>query len=224
MLVADPHPVVREGVKALLNAQPDMQVVGEAHDGITALGLVAELRPDVLILETDLPGLDGVQVAGQGHEVHPGCKPLVLTTCEQPGQVQLLFRFGARGYVLKRAPTEQLVQAVRTVAAGGTYLDPEVADYIVASSHNPTETDGTADTLSNRELLVMRLIALGYSNKEIAARLNLSVKTVETYKARAMAKLELSTRADLMRHAIRNGWLSDEPELVLAVATGNRPE
>src|SRR4051812_20436695 len=131
VLVADPHGCVREGLKALVNVQPDMRVVGEACDGPAALALAAELDPDVVVIDAALPGLDGAQVVPRLREARPGRRVLVLTACEHAGTMRLLLGVGARGYVLKRSPADRLVQALRAVAAGDTYLDPEMAAGVV---------------------------------------------------------------------------------------------
>jgi DNA-binding NarL/FixJ family response regulator len=216
VLVADPHCVVREGLRAVLGAH-GMRLAGEACDGPTALALATELNPDLVVLETSLPGLDGAQVTAR-----LGCdrKVLVLTGCENAGSVRLLLGMGARGYVLKRSPADQLIQAVRAVAGGRTYLDPAVAGCVVGAVLGGGEGKPAAE-LSDREVQVLRLIALGYSNKEIAARLRVSVKTVETYKARALEKLGGHRRVDIVRHAVRSGWLADpdRPLVVSAVRT-----
>jgi DNA-binding NarL/FixJ family response regulator len=209
VLVADAHGCVREGLKALVNGQPDMRVVGEAGDGPTALALAAELDPDVVVLDASLPGLDGAQVVPRLREGRPDRRVLVLTACERAGTMRLLLGVGARGYVLKRSPADRLTQALRAVAAGNTYLDPEMGAGVVGAFLG-TAGEGKTDTeLSAREVQVVRLVALGYSNKEIAARLKVSVKTVETYKARAMGKLQMRSRVDVVRFAVRSGWLDD---------------
>jgi DNA-binding NarL/FixJ family response regulator len=207
VLVADPHMIVREGVKSLVAAQPGLRVVGEAHDAPTALARTAELSPDVVILEASLPGLDGAHVAARLGETCPDQKVLVLTGCERPGTAQLLLGLGVRGYVLKRSPADRLVQALRDV--GRTYIDPEVAGSVVGAFLNTQRAASPEGELSEREVQVIRLIALGYSNKEIAARLLLSVKTVETYKARALEKLGGHSRVDIVRHAAERGWLAE---------------
>jgi DNA-binding NarL/FixJ family response regulator len=207
VLVADPHACAREGVKALLHAHPDLRVVGEAVDGPTALALAETLGPDVVVLEVALPGLDGAQVTARLREARPARGVVVLTANEQPGTVRLLLGMGARGYVLKRSPGDGLAPAVRAVAGGGTYLDPSVAGHVVGSSGAP---DGE---LSEREVQVLRLVARGYSNKEVAAKFKLSVKTVETYKDRFMEKLGVRTRVGIVRYAVECGWLgADVPD------------
>ncbi|WP_020469638.1 response regulator [Zavarzinella formosa] len=204
VLVADGHAVVREGVKALLNAQPDMRVVAEAVDGPEAVRLANEADPDVVILEVSLPGLSGPDVAAQIRAARPDQKVVVLTACEETGSVRLLLAAGVVGYVLKRATADQLLHAIRSVAGGGSYLDPVMADGLVAPSTPPDAM------LSEREGQVLRMVAIGYSNKEIAARMKLSVKTIETYKTRAMEKLRMRSRVDLVRYANERGWLTDK--------------
>lgn len=217
VLVADPHCVVREGIKALVNGQPDLRSVGEAADGPTAVALSSQLGPDVVLLEASLPGLDGAQVVARMMEAGAERKVMVLTGCEHGGLMRLLLGMGVRGYVLKRSPAELLLQALRAVAGGGTFIDPEMAGAVAGDPLGAHEPAGVA--LSEREVQVVRLIALGYSNKEIAARLRLSVKTVETYKTRSMEKLDLRGRVDIVRLAIRSGWLTeDAPERLVVSA------
>jgi DNA-binding NarL/FixJ family response regulator len=199
VLVADPHAVVREGLKALLNARPDMRVVGEAADAATAAALAAELNPDVAVAEVSLPGPDG-ELARFCQAV-AGRRVVILTADEDAARLRLALTAGARGYVPKRASLDRLVAAVRAVADGKTYLDPDAGGSVAGRTE-----DGTS--LSEREAEVLRLVALGYCNKEIATRLRVSVKTVETYKARAVRKLGATSRVDVVRHALRRGWLA----------------
>jgi DNA-binding NarL/FixJ family response regulator len=209
--LADDHAVVRSGLKALINAQPDMEVSGEAGDGRTACDQVQELQPDVVVMDVSMPKLNGAQATVQLKQACPNVKVLALTVHEDKGYLRLLLEAGASGYVLKRAAAEDLIHAIRTVAAGGVYLDPALAGQVVGSfvrspaGHRAPE----GGDLSDREAEVVRLIAAGYSNKEIASRISLSVKTVETYKARSMEKLGLESRADLVRYALQRGWLQN---------------
>jgi DNA-binding NarL/FixJ family response regulator len=209
VLLADDHNVVREGLKALINAQDGMEVVGEAADGPTAVARAAELRPDVVVMDITMPGLNGAKATGRVREACPGVKVLALTAHEDRAYLRQLLEAGATGYVLKRAAAAELVQAVRAVAAGGVYLDPALAGRVAggfvtaaAAREALTGTD-----LSDREEEVVRLIADGFSNKQIATRLSLSVKTVETYKARSLEKLGLRDRIELVRYARQRGWL-----------------
>jgi DNA-binding NarL/FixJ family response regulator len=208
VLLADDHAIVREGLKFLINSQEDMQVIGEAGDGPSALSLTAELNPDVVVVDVSMPGLNGADVTTQLRNAHPDRKVLVLTVHEEKGYLRLLLEAGASGYVLKRAAAAELVQAIRSVADGRTYLDPALAASVVDEYVHPTvEREASTAELSEREAEVVRLIALGYSNKEIAAQLKVSVKTVETYKTRSMEKLHIRSRVDIVRYAVRRGWL-----------------
>jgi len=212
IFVADDHQIVREGLKALINAQPDMQVVGEAEDGRAAWTLAKRLLPDVVVMDVSMPDMNGAEATERLRVECPQVKVLALTVYEDRGYLQQLLKAGASGYVLKRAVTEELVRAVRTVARGGSYVDPTLAGKLV-SSYIRQDTGGpkqpTAE-LSERETQVLRLAAWGYSNKEIGAKLQISVKTVETYKVRLMEKLNLRSRADIVRHALRQGWLQED--------------
>jgi DNA-binding NarL/FixJ family response regulator len=209
--LADDHAVVRSGLKALINAQPDMEVSGEAGDGRTACDQVQELQPDVVVMDVSMPKLNGAQATVQLKQACPKVKVLALTVHEDKGYLRLLLEAGASGYVLKRAAAEDLIHAIRTVAAGGVYLDPALAGKVVGSFVRAPAGQSAPEggDLSDREAEVVRLIAAGYSNKEIASRISLSVKTVETYKARSMEKLGLESRADLVRYALQRGWLQN---------------
>lgn len=213
VFLVDDHPIVRKGLKALIDEQLDMEVVGEAGDGRVALLQVKELQPDVMILDLTLPDLNGIQVMERVKQICPSMNVLVLTIHEASGYLRQLFQTGAAGYLLKRTAGEELTHAIRVVATGGAYLDPTLAGKMVTTlvHHSPQKgkDTGTTNKLSDREKEVLRLIALGYSNKEIAAQLDLSAKTIETYKARLIEKLGLSSRAELVRYALNQGWLQD---------------
>jgi DNA-binding NarL/FixJ family response regulator len=210
VLLADDHAVVREGLKALINAESGMEVVGEAADGEEAVALAAQLDPDVAVLDVSMPGLNGAQATTKLREARPDRKILALTVHEDKGYLKLLLEAGAAGYVLKRAAAAELVQAIRAVAAGGAYIDPAMAGGLVDDFVNPAlpAKETPAAELSERETEVVRMIAQGYSNKEIAAQLKVSVKTVETYKTRSMEKLGMRGRVDIVRYAAKRGWLS----------------
>jgi DNA-binding NarL/FixJ family response regulator len=213
IVLADDHPIVREGLKQLVNAQPDMRVVGEAADGEAACRAAKELSPDVLVIDLSMPVLGGAEAAERIRRECPTVKVLALTVHEERFYVTQLLRAGASGYVLKRAAAAELVRAVRTVAAGGTYIDPALAGAIVEGYLDAQHTaeHERQDPLSEREREVLVRIARGFSNKEIAAELALSVKTVETYKGRVAEKLGLRSRVDIVRYAARQGWLGDAP-------------
>ena len=211
VVLADDHAVVREGLKALVNAQPDMHVVGEAADGEAAWQAAKELEPDVLVMDLSMPLLGGAEATARVRRDCPNVKVLALTVHEERLYLTPLLRAGASGYVLKRAASSELVRAVRTVAAGDTYIDPSIAAALVEGyleSNEPAELLPN-DVLSDREREVLMRIAKGFSNKEIAAELGLSVKTVETYKGRVAEKLGLRSRVDIVRYAARQGWLGE---------------
>jgi DNA-binding NarL/FixJ family response regulator len=209
VLLAEDHAIVREGLKLLLSAQGDMDVVGEADNGITAWQKAKELRPCVVVMDVSLPELNGVEATERIKRDCPDVTVLALTVHEERGYLRRLLQAGASGYVLKRAAAKELTQAIRTVVAGGVYLDPRLADkVIIGLIRDQSLKDSRQHTeLSQRETEVLRLIALGYGNKEIATRLAISVKTVETYKTRLMEKLDLHSRVDIVRYALRQGWL-----------------
>ena len=212
VFLADDHVVVREGLKALVNAEPDMHVVGEADNGRAAWLLAKELCPDVVVMDVSMPEMSGAQATERLRLECPQVKVLALTIYEDRAYLRQMLEAGAAGYVLKRAAMEELAHAVRTVAAGGSYLDPTLAGKIISSYLNQAPAGGKAagGELSERECQVLRLIAWGYSNKEIGWKLNISVKTVDTYKLRLMEKLDLRSRTDIVRYALRQGWLQDE--------------
>ena len=207
--IADDHAVVRDGLRALVEAQPGLEVVGEAADSQEAWQRARELKPDVLLLDLSMPGLPGADAAERIAKDCPTVKVVALTMHEERGYVTRLLRAGAAAYVAKRSATEELVRAIRAVASGGTYIDPSLAAALLAD--RPPRADGPrqAADLTAREGEVLRLVARGYSNKEIAAALEVSVKTVETHKANGMTKLGLTNRAALVRFAVDEGWLQD---------------
>jgi DNA-binding NarL/FixJ family response regulator len=208
LLLVDDHAVVREGLKRLIGGQPDLEVVGEASDGNEAIARMKELQPDVVMMDVSMPGLSGVDATAQLKALCPAVRVLALTVHEDDAYAREFLKAGAVGYLLKRASTEELLRAIRAVAAGKIYLDPRIADRLVNTLIEPERARSSAIAeLSEREAEVLRLIALGYANKEIAAQLDLSIKTIETYKARSMEKLGLRSRVDIVRIAVERGWL-----------------
>lgn len=207
--VADDHPIVLAGIKALLQAAPDIALVGEATTGTAALDTICRASPDVAVIDISMPDLNGIDLARHLAERCPQVRLLALTVHEDRAYVQPLLQTGARGYLLKRSAAEDLLRAVRAVAEGGIYLDPAVADKALPSASRRAAEPGAEEALSPREEEVLRLTAQGFSNKEIAARLGVSVKTAETHKARAAEKLGLRTRADIVRHGASHGWLEE---------------
>ena len=211
VLLAEDHLTVREGVKFILDAQPDIEVVGEAGDGRAALLLAREVAPDVVLMDVSMPGMNGLRATERLSEELPLVRVVALTRHTDRAYMQQLLQAGAAGYVLKQSDPSVLLQAVRAVAAGGTYLDPAIAGKALSGYYGRKAVGGSVAevNLSDRETEVLRLIALGYSNKEIAARLSLSVKTVEAHKANAMRKLDMTSRIDIVRYAMLQGWLQD---------------
>jgi DNA-binding NarL/FixJ family response regulator len=211
VLLADDHPVVRSGLKTLIDAQADMEVVGEAFDGGATVRAVGDTHPDVVVMDVSMPGMGGAEATERIRKDAPAVRVLALTAYEDRGYLQLLLRVGAQGYVLKRAAAADLVRAIRAVAAGETYVDPAVAGQLVAARPAAAAAAAPAAAdLSVREAEVLRLIARGLPVKQIATQLDVSARTIETYKARGMEKLGLTTRAELVRHATRNGWLNPQ--------------
>lgn len=209
VLLADDHAVVREGLKALINGHPDMEVVGEAADGRAVCSRATELCPDVVVMDVSMPFVNGVEATREVRHLRPEIKVLALTVHEERSYLRELMEAGAAGYVLKRSAAEDLVHALRVVARGDLYLDPSVTAVVLGKLSRARLQDSQRPELSERETEVLQLIARGHSNKEIAERLKLSVKTVETYKARSMEKLGLTGRADIVRFAVHQGWLRD---------------
>lgn len=203
--VADDHPVVRNGLRGLIAAEPDMEVVGEAYDGETAVREAATLRPDVVVMDVSMPGLGGAEATERIRADCPGVRVVALTAHEDRGYLTRLLAAGAAGYVLKRSAAADLVRAIRVVAAGETYLDPAVAGQVVAVLAGGGVSGAE---LSEREEDVLRRLARGQAVKQVAAALGVGVRTVETYKARGMEKLGLTTRVDLIRYAVTRGWLA----------------
>lgn len=208
VLLVDDHAIVREGIRALLAGNLRFEVVGEAGDGSSALAAVDRLQPDVVILDLSAPGLNGTQVTRALRLSHPAVKLLALSTHEERGYVRSLLDAGGAGYVLKRSALSEILNALDVVSTGGTYLDSSLTEpldlKLAARRH---DGDGHLP-LSARERQVVGHVAHGFSNKEIADKLAVSVKTVETYRYRATDKLGLHSRADLVRYAIEQGWLA----------------
>jgi DNA-binding NarL/FixJ family response regulator len=209
LLLVDDHVVVREGLRALLASDPRFEIVGEAAEGDGAISAANSLNPDVVVMDVSLPGMNGVQATRQLKLRQPDVRVVALTVHEEGGYLRSLLDAGASGYVLKRSAASELVRALHVVGDGGTYLDPGMAGQLVGKLVRNAPHAGPAPGLSDREREVVRLVARGYSNKEIASKLEVSVKTVETYRYRAVEKLGLRGRADLVRYAIEQGWLDE---------------
>ncbi|MCU1267183.1 MAG: DNA-binding response regulator [Acidobacteria bacterium] len=212
ILLAEDHETVRAGLKLIVNSQPDMEVVGEATDGRSAIAQAEKLLPDIVLMDISMPQLNGLKATEKLKESRPEIKVLTLTRHKDDGYLQQLLRAGASGYVLKQSPPSELLHAIRAIVAGGKYLDPAVAGKVMGtySGRQSATTSGKPqESLSDREEEVLRLIAWGHSNKEIGARLEISVKTVEVHKANCMKKLGMRSRIDIVRYALLQGWLQD---------------
>lgn len=208
ILLADDHVTVRHGLKLLIEAQPDMKVVAEASDGASAIKQALALKPDVIVMDISMPGMNGLVATRKLKKQHPGAAIVTLTRHGDDAYLQELLRAGVSGYVLKQSAPAELLQAIRAAAAGGQYLDSTLTARVTAGflgREGKGVKSGAA--LTDREADVLRLIAAGYSNKEIAGRLSLSVKTVEAHKANAMRKLGLTGRIDIVKYAVLQGWL-----------------
>ncbi len=199
LVIADDHAVVRSGLRMLLDAEPDFEVAAEAGDVQSALRYVRAHRPRVLILDLNMPGEPSLPAIGSFTEASPETRIVVLTMQSDPAFAREALRAGALGYVLKEAADAELVEAVRLAAQDRTYLHPELGAKLAAA---PPEPQGPPDDLTQREVEVLRLIALGHTNSEIAGQLYLSVRTVESHRAHIQQKLRLSTRAELVRYAL----------------------
>ena len=202
IVIADDHAVVRSGLRMLLNAEPDFEVVAEAGDVPDAVRYTRGHHPDVLVLDLNMPGEPSLEAIPGLREDMPDTQIVVLTMQNDPAFARQALRAGAVGYVLKEAADEELVQAVRLAAEGRTYLNPELGARVAAA---PAERTGRPDDLTEREVEVLGLIALGHTNSEIADRLYLSVRTVESHRAHIQQKLRRSSRAELVRYALAHG-------------------
>jgi two-component system response regulator NreC len=210
ILLADDHVTVRHGLRLLLDSQPDMIVICEASDGSAAMQNAIALKPDVIVMDISMPGMNGLAATRALKQKQPDITIVTLTRHSDDAYVQELLRAGVSGYVLKQSAPAELLQAIRAAAAGRLYLDSALTARVTARLLGRTNKENKpAATLSDRESEVLRLIASGYSNKEIAGQLSLSVKTVEAHKANAMRKLGLRGRIDIVKYAVLQGWLED---------------
>ena len=210
IVLADEQPIVLNGLRNLIMAEGDLELVGEATNGPAALAIIREMRPDVAVVDVSLSGLNGIVLTRRLSTETPSVGVLVLTSYEDRGFVKQAFEAGARGYVLKKSAAEHLVLAVRAVAVGSLYVDPIIRRRLFdVDSKNTARARNTGGDLTERETEVLKLIALGFTNKEIASQLGLGVKSVETYRARGTEKLGLKTRAELVRYAAGQGWFAD---------------
>lgn len=216
ILIADDHGVLRAGLRVLLNAEPDMQVVAEAEDGATAIAKAREHEPDIVLLDVSMPGTGGLQAIRHIKRAAPAAKVLILSMHDDESYLREALKAGASGYALKKAADVELLSAIRAVHRGEIFLDPSLTRILVSEliggegKAKPEQADWGVDRLSDREREVLRLLAQGHTSQQVADMLFLSLKTVETYKARIMTKLGLHNRAQLVRYALQVGLLSPE--------------
>lgn len=217
VLLVDDHPVVRRGLHALLDGEPDMQVVGEAGTGAEAVGIYAGLKPDVIVMDISMPEMDGLEATRRIRADCSSCQVLILTVHAQERYLFPVLKAGAAGYVLKSTVDTELVNAIRAVAQGGAFLYPAATRMVLEDYLNRLQQGNGQDayrSLSDREREVLKLVALGFTAAEIAEKLSISPKSVETYRARIMQKLELDSRAALVQYALSHGLLPEEGERV----------
>jgi DNA-binding NarL/FixJ family response regulator len=212
IIIAEDHKTVREGIKLLVNAQEDLEVVGEAGDGEAVIALASKMKPDVVVMDISMPILNGLKATKKLRSLNSEIKILTLTRHTDDGYLRQLISAGANGYVLKQSAPSELINAIRTVGAGNSFLDPAVTQKVMGgyASKSDSLRGENKGELTIRESEVLRYIAFGYSNKEIAARIDLSIKTIEAHKANAMRKLGISGRIDIVKYAILQNWLHDD--------------
>jgi DNA-binding NarL/FixJ family response regulator len=212
VVLADDHPIFLNGVRSLIQAEQDLELVGDASSGLAALKVIREKRPDVAVIDVSMPEMNGILLGRRLAEEMSSVRIVVLTLHEDRAYLKQALDAGISGYVLKRSAAETLVQAIRAVVIGGLYVDPAIASRMFKAGPNRAgrqRNDVTVPELTDRETEVLRLIALGFTNKEIAHRLDLGIKSIETFKARGTEKLGLRSRAELVRYASVQGWLAD---------------
>ncbi len=208
VLVVDDHAVVRSGLRRVLDAEPDIETVGEAPNGERAVFEALQSKPDVVLMDIVMPGKSGLEATPSLLQAVPDARVLMLSMQDDPRYVREAFDAGARGYILKEAADTELVAAVRAVAAGERYVHPALGARLVAAEAAERKR-AEADPLSEREREVLRLLALGHTNQEIAGMLHISVRTAETHRAHIMQKLRLASRAEFVRYALAEGLLED---------------
>ena len=210
IVLADDHPIVLDGLRNLLRAESDFELVSEAASGLAALKVIREQRPDVAVLDISMPEVNGIVLSRRLAAELPALRVLVLTLHEDRAYLNQALEAGVRGYVLKRSAVENLVQAIRAVTVGGVYVDPAISGRVLdgrRDGSNASAHGAVGPALTEREAAVLKMAALGFTNKEVAGRLDVGIKSVETYKARGLGKLGLKTRAELVRYASAQGWL-----------------
>ena len=211
ILLADDHNILRAGLRALLNAESDFDVVGEADDGKQVLQLTATLRPDMVLMDINMPGLGGIEATKQLKATFPETHVLILTVHEDETLLRAAIHAGASGYVIKRAAESELINAIRAISQGDVYIHPAMTRVLLkdlAPMPPPKSSISTQETLTKREVDVLRLIARGYTNNQIAELLSISPRTVEGHRANLMQKLDLHSRVELVEYAEEHGLLN----------------
>jgi DNA-binding NarL/FixJ family response regulator len=205
VLVVDDHAIVREGICSLLARHKDIQIIGQANDGQRALEMVNQMSPDIVLMDIQMPGMSGLDATREIHKRFPSTRILVLTQYENKEYVLPLLRAGAVGYIPKSARANELLDAIRTVYTEGAYLPPRITQTVVTMLSESSTMPADAPPLTEREIQVLRLVAEGLNSREIAERLNISVKTVDTHRANIMEKLQVHNTAELIKVAIQKG-------------------
>lgn len=212
VLLAEDHQTVREGIKMIINAEEDMSVIGEADNGREVIHLAEKLNPDVILMDISMPELNGLIATAKLKRTLPKIKILTLTRHTDNAYLQELLQAGVNGYLLKQSAASELLRAIRVVTSGGNYLDPEITGKVLAGyTENKVKLRGEVrgERLTERESEILRHIALGYSNREIGEKMDISIKTVEAHKANALKKLDISSRREIMSYAILQGWMRE---------------
>ncbi len=210
IVLADDHPIVLNGLRNLLESESDLVIIGEATSGPAALRLILDTRPDIALVDISMQGMSGILLARRLAEEAPDIKVMVLTLHEDRAYLREALDAGARGYIVKRSAAANLVSAIRAVIAGGVYIDPAIMKRVLDRSPVSDQVQASkSGDLTEREAEVLRLSSRGLTNKEISHQIGVGVKTIETFKSRGLAKLEIKSRAELLRYASRVGWLAD---------------
>lgn len=207
ILIIDDHEIVRSGLTAILNTEPGMEVVGEAGTAEEALLLAEKLKPDLILMDISMPGMGGIEATRQIMERQPGCRVLILTVHEDESLAREAIRGGASGYIPKRALNTELISAIQTVLRGDLYIHPAMMRSLVTELVQPAAAkfSPVSEPLTTREIEVLRYIALGYTNNQIAELIHISTRTVEYHRANLMGKLKLTSRVELVRYAVEQG-------------------
>jgi DNA-binding NarL/FixJ family response regulator len=209
VLLVEDHIVVRQGIKALLSDEADIQIVGEADNGREALALVETLQPNVVLMDISMPGMNGIEATRQVRQRYPEVKVVVLSMHANEEYVFQVLRAGASGYVLKQSDSSEVLTAIRAALAGGSFLSPPISQTVINDYVQRAESRGRGndlDLLTSREREVLQLLAEGLSNREIAEQLSISIKTVETHRGNMMNKLGVGSKTELVKYALRKGW------------------